>query len=114
MIDLKPTALYSRSDLAAMLDGSGVDVDFFIRRLNARKVFKCLWSGRDLLAAYDDAKPLAESFPTTTHLSAYASSATTQRTGIWKYSEQCDPVIHLLGEAPCFRDNQPIDVEKWL
>lgn len=60
MIELKPNVLYTRADLAAMLDGSGVDVDFFIGRIKARKVFKMLWSGEDILAALRTAPALSE------------------------------------------------------
>ncbi len=51
MIELKPNVLYTRADLAAMLEPAGVDVDFFIARIKARKVFKMLWLGEDILAA---------------------------------------------------------------
>ena len=60
MIEIKPNALYSRSDLAAMLEPAGVDVDHFINRLKPRKVFKMLWTGEDILAALRSAPALAD------------------------------------------------------
>jgi hypothetical protein len=60
MIEIQPNALYSRSDLAAMLEGSGVDVDTFIARIKARKVFRMLWLGEDLLAAIRSAPALSD------------------------------------------------------
>ena len=52
--------LYTRSDLATLLDGSGVDVDTFVGRLKPRKVFRRLFLGRDLLNALDTAPALRE------------------------------------------------------
>ena len=60
MIEIRPHALYSRSDLALMLEGTGVNVDTFIGRLKPRKVFKMLFYGKDLLTALDQAPALAE------------------------------------------------------
>ena len=60
MFKIDPDTLYTRSDLAAMLEGSQVDVDFFTRRLQARKVFRFLWLGSDILEALRTASPLAE------------------------------------------------------
>lgn len=60
MIEFNPNTLYTRADLAALLDGSGVDVDFFIAKIKARKVFKMLWTGEDILAALRNAPALAE------------------------------------------------------
>ncbi len=60
MIELKPNVLYTRADLAAMLEPAGVDVDFFIARIKARKVFKMLWLGEDILAALRSAPVLAD------------------------------------------------------
>lgn len=60
MLRIDPLTLYTRSDLSAMLEGSGVDVDTFIARIKARKVFKMLWLGEDLLAAIRLAPALAE------------------------------------------------------
>ncbi len=60
MIRIEPNCLYSRADLAAMLEPAGVDVDHFIARLRPRKVFKMVWLGEDLLAALRTAPALAE------------------------------------------------------
>jgi hypothetical protein len=60
MIRIDQNALYTRSDLAALLAGSGVDVDLFIGRIKARKVFKMLWLGEDILAALRAAPALSE------------------------------------------------------
>lgn len=60
MIRIDPNVLYSRADLAAMLDGCGVDVDFFTARIKARKVFRFLWLGEDILSALRAAPDLTE------------------------------------------------------
>ena len=60
MIRIEPNCLYSRADLAAMLEPAGVDVDHFIARLRPRKVFKQLYYGADLLKALDAAPALAD------------------------------------------------------
>ena len=60
MIEIKPNALYTRSDLAAMLEDTGVNVDTFIGRISPRKVFKMLYFGQDLLDALSEAPGLAE------------------------------------------------------
>lgn len=60
MIELNPNTLYTRSDLAQMLEPAGVDVDTFLNRLGARKVFKQLWYGLDLLKAIETAPELQE------------------------------------------------------
>lgn len=60
MIEIKPNALYSRGDLAAMLEPAGVDVDHFTARLKARKVFKQVWLGADILKAFEAAPALSE------------------------------------------------------
>ena len=60
MIRIDPHALYTRADLTTMLDGSGVDVDHFIARLRPRKVFKCLFFGRDLLQALETVPALSD------------------------------------------------------
>jgi hypothetical protein len=51
MIEINPNALYTRADLAAMLEGSGVQVDHFVKRLGPRKVLKTLPLSEDLLQA---------------------------------------------------------------
>ena len=53
-------ALYTRASLAALLDGTGVDVDTFTKRIAARKVFRMLWLGSDLLEAYRKAPELSD------------------------------------------------------
>jgi hypothetical protein len=60
MIEILPNALYTRADLAQILDGSGVDVDTFLGRIKSRKVFKSLWLGSDLLEAVRAAPALAD------------------------------------------------------
>jgi len=60
MIEIKANCLYSRADLAAMLEPAGVDVDHFIARLRPRKVFKMVWLGADILKAFEAAPALAE------------------------------------------------------
>lgn len=50
VIELKPNCLYSRPDLATMLEPAGVDVVTFIARLRPRRVFKMLWMGEDIPA----------------------------------------------------------------
>ena len=60
MIEIKHNVLYSRADLAAMLDGSGVRVATFLGRLRPRKMFHGLYSGKDLLAALEKADPIVE------------------------------------------------------
>ena len=60
MIHIEADTFYSRADLAAMLAPAGVDVDHFTARLRARKVFRGLWRGADLLDAYAKAPLLAE------------------------------------------------------
>ena len=60
MFKIEPDTFYSRADLAGMLDGSGVDVDFFIGRLKSRKVFRVLWRGADILRAYEEATDLQD------------------------------------------------------
>ena len=60
MLEIKPNALYTRSDLAALLEPAGVNVDHFIGRLKPRKVFKMIWFGEDILAALRNAQALPE------------------------------------------------------
>lgn len=60
MIEIKHNALYTRADLAEMLEGYGVDVDTFIGRIRPRKVFKCLFFGEDILQALRSAPALDE------------------------------------------------------
>ena len=60
MIEIKPDTFYTRQDLASLLAPAGVDVDTFTARLKARKVFRAVWSGRDLLDAYVKAPALGE------------------------------------------------------
>ena len=60
MIEIKPNVLYSRADLAAMLEPMGIDVDHFVARLKIRKVFKMAWFGEDILAALRTAPALAD------------------------------------------------------
>jgi hypothetical protein len=43
-----------------MLAPAGVDVDTFTARLKARKVFRNLWYGEDLLSAHKSAPALVE------------------------------------------------------
>lgn len=60
MFKIERDALYTRQDLAAMLEPAGVDVDHFIGRLRPVKRFKMLYFGFDLLAALETCQPLAE------------------------------------------------------
>ena len=61
MIRLDKDTLYSRADLITLLEGSGVDPDFFIGRLKPRKRFRMLFWGQDLLDALAAAPILGES-----------------------------------------------------
>jgi hypothetical protein len=60
MISIDPNSLYTRADLLALLEGSGLDVDTFIARIRARKVFRLLWLGSDILDALRKAPALAD------------------------------------------------------
>jgi hypothetical protein len=60
MILIQRDALYTRQDLASLLEPLGIDPDTFISRLKPRKVFKRAWLGEDLLEAYRRASPLAD------------------------------------------------------
>ena len=60
MIEIKVNYLYTRGDLAAMLEPAGVDVDHFIGRLRPVKRFKQLYWGMDLLDALKSCPALAE------------------------------------------------------
>jgi len=60
MFEIHKDAFYSRSDLQELLKPMGVDVDLFIGRLKARKVFRQLWRGADILDAYAAAPALAD------------------------------------------------------
>lgn len=53
-------AIYSRADLIKMLEPLGLDADTFIARLQPRKVFKSVWLGSDLLAAFRNAPALSK------------------------------------------------------
>ena len=70
MIEIQPHCLYTRNDLVKMLEGHGIDVDTFISRCKPRKVFKCLFYGKDLLAALDAAPPLDQRQSVRTHAPA--------------------------------------------
>lgn len=60
MIELQPNVFYTRQDLAELLRPAGIDVDHFIARLKARKVFRSVWLGSDLIEAYRKVTPLEE------------------------------------------------------
>lgn len=55
-----PDTYYTKPDIKAFCDSVGIDVDTFLSRLNPRKVFKGLYKGSDLNAAYDGALPLED------------------------------------------------------
>jgi len=61
MIRIEASTLYTRQDLISLLDGSGVDPDFFIGKLKPRKRFRMLFWGQDLLDALAAAPILGES-----------------------------------------------------
>ena len=63
MFKIEPDTFYSRADLAAMLENTGLDTDTFIARLKARKVFRVLWRGADILRAYEEATELNDRAP---------------------------------------------------
>ncbi len=54
-----PTALYSKPDLAEMLQPFGIDVDHFLARIQCVKRFRSAWLGEDLLEAIRKTTPLA-------------------------------------------------------
>ena len=60
MFAIDPNSFYSRADLAGLLGAEGVDVDTWTARLRARKVFRQLWKGSDLLAAWETAPGLTD------------------------------------------------------
>ena len=60
MFAIDPNSFYSRADLAGLLGAEGVDVDTFTARLRARKVFRQMWKGSDLLAAWETAPGLTD------------------------------------------------------
>ncbi len=55
-----PDTYYTKADIKVFCDSVGIDVETFLARLNPRKVFKCLYKGSDLNAAYDSAIPLED------------------------------------------------------
>ena len=62
MIEIKEHVLYTRRALADLL-GDALDVDLFLGRIKARKVFKGLWLGEDLLNALRAAPALGDERP---------------------------------------------------
>ena len=60
MFRLDPHALYTRQDLIDGLAPLGIDADAFLARLKPRKVFRMVWLGADLIAAFERAETLAE------------------------------------------------------
>lgn len=58
MIEIRPHALYSRSDLIELLKPLGIDADSFIARIRPKKVFRNAWFGRDILSGLADAPAL--------------------------------------------------------
>ena len=60
MFEIHKDAFYSRSDLQELLKPMGLDVDLFIGRLKARKVFRAVWKGSDILTAWEQAPALAD------------------------------------------------------
>jgi hypothetical protein len=63
MIVIHRDALYSRSDLASLLEPLGIDPDTFISRLKPRKVFRSAWWGADLIKAIEQAPSLPQMPP---------------------------------------------------
>lgn len=55
---IEPTALYSKPDLAEMLQPFGIDVDHFLGRIQCVKRFRSAWLGEDLLHAIQNTTPL--------------------------------------------------------
>ena len=60
MIEMKPNALYTRSDLAEMLKPLGIDPDAWIRRIRPVKRFRQAWWGAYLIRAIEVAPALSE------------------------------------------------------
>jgi hypothetical protein len=60
MILIQRDALYTRQDLAELLEPAGVDVDTFISKIKPRRVLRALYRGSDLLTAWDSAMELSE------------------------------------------------------
>lgn len=58
MFRIDSDTFYTRADLAALLKGTGVDVDTFIARVAPRKIFRFLFFGGDLLKALEDVQSL--------------------------------------------------------
>jgi hypothetical protein len=63
-IRIEPNGIYTRDTLKAILDPVGIDVDFFIRRLKPKKVFRLAWFGVHLIEAWEQAPALYETKPT--------------------------------------------------
>lgn len=59
MIEIRPTALYSRADLVDMLSPFGINADSFIARVHPKKRFRLAWWGADLIAAINKAPDLS-------------------------------------------------------
>lgn len=62
-IRIERDVLYTRSDLATILEPAGINVDTFLSRLGPRKVFRMVWLGEDLLEAYREAPALRDEKP---------------------------------------------------
>ena len=60
MIEIKPSALYTRADLAEMLAPVGIDADGWIRLIRPVKRFRGVWFGEDLIEAIRLAPPMNE------------------------------------------------------
>jgi hypothetical protein len=56
---IEPTAFYSKEDFVAGLEGTGVDIDYFLTRLQCIKKFRGLWWGEDVIHAFRNTTPLA-------------------------------------------------------
>ncbi|GMV67506.1 MAG: hypothetical protein KJ050_16095 [Candidatus Omnitrophica bacterium] len=58
--EIKPTALYSKTELEAMLQPFEIDVDHFLGRIQCPKKFRSAWLGEDLIEAIKNTPPLAD------------------------------------------------------
>ena len=58
MFEIRPNALYTRSDLEASFSEMGVDVDAFISRIKPKRISKAVYWGTDLIDAIDQANPI--------------------------------------------------------
>ena len=74
MIRFEPNCVYSKRDLEYLFRPEGLNVDYVLARLGARKAFQSHWLGSDLIEAWRTCPALRESreteAPRTAHRSA--------------------------------------------